>query len=469
MPDERPSGRCRAERVPGAPPRASSGPPPSSAAREGVVVGSAARVALATAVVASLLACGDRGSDDRSVATVRDSAGVTIVESSEPLWEGAGRGWRVSDEPSLQIGGVAGPEAYQLDRVEGAVRLDDGRIAVADGGSGRIRLYDSAGRHLRDFGRRGGGPGEFEVLSAVFRFRGDSIAGWDMRVNRLSVFGAAGGSDRTVTARGVRGLAVQLEGAFSDGSFVVSPRLVPSDPSTRPSSRRVTGSYRDTVAYLRLGRDGRLLDTIAEVPGRERVRDPEGPRFDDRSVLFGRDHHATVRHDRFYGGDDEHFEIKVRDPSGALRRVFRWAGRVRRVSGTELAAARRIRRERRRRELTRMAPGRTPDASEPGTVEGDHRGTYPAFDRLLVDDGGIVWTRHPVAPGEEEGPRRWSVFDPEGRWSGQVGTPAGLRVLQIGADYVLGVWEDDLDVQYVRVHALSKPSVPPAEGGPASP
>jgi hypothetical protein len=34
--------------------------------------------------------------------------------------------------------------------------------------------------------------------------------------------------------------------------------------------------------------------------------------------------------------------------------------------------------------------------------------------------------------------------------------PAGLRVLEIGGDYVLGVWNDELDVQHVRLHRLDR-------------
>jgi hypothetical protein len=34
--------------------------------------------------------------------------------------------------------------------------------------------------------------------------------------------------------------------------------------------------------------------------------------------------------------------------------------------------------------------------------------------------------------------------------------PAGLRVDDIGADYVLGVWRDDFDVEHVRLHALRR-------------
>jgi hypothetical protein len=34
--------------------------------------------------------------------------------------------------------------------------------------------------------------------------------------------------------------------------------------------------------------------------------------------------------------------------------------------------------------------------------------------------------------------------------------PAPGRVTQIGSDYVLGIWTDDLDVEQVRLYALIK-------------
>ena len=56
----------------------------------------------------------------------------------------------------------------------------------------------------------------------------------------------------------------------------------------------------------------------------------------------------------------------------------------------------------------------------------------------------------------EEEPVRWAVFDPEGRWLGDVETPRGGRVWDIGNDYVLGVWQDALGVQQVRMYRLVK-------------
>lgn len=51
----------------------------------------------------------------------------------------------------------------------------------------------------------------------------------------------------------------------------------------------------------------------------------------------------------------------------------------------------------------------------------------------------------------------WDVFDPEGRWLGGIAMPVGLEVTEIGEDYILGIWKDDLDVAYVRMYELIKP------------
>jgi hypothetical protein len=91
----------------------------------------------------------------------------------------------------------------------------------------------------------------------------------------------------------------------------------------------------------------------------------------------------------------------------------------------------------------------------------------PAFGRLEVDRAGNLWALEPVPPKDvprnsrfhdtTARPQEWSVFDPTGRWLGQVKTPGNFWVFDIGADYIAGLWRDDLDVEHVRVYALQKP------------
>ena len=50
----------------------------------------------------------------------------------------------------------------------------------------------------------------------------------------------------------------------------------------------------------------------------------------------------------------------------------------------------------------------------------------------------------------------WTVFDPEGRVLGFVETPEGLRIWEIGEDYILGRADDGLGVESVQVWPLER-------------
>ena len=59
-------------------------------------------------------------------------------------------------------------------------------------------------------------------------------------------------------------------------------------------------------------------------------------------------------------------------------------------------------------------------------------------------------------PRPELGERRWSVFDPEGRWLGEVSVPEELQLWWVNNEEGVGVWTDELDVPTVRVYPLVK-------------
>jgi len=50
----------------------------------------------------------------------------------------------------------------------------------------------------------------------------------------------------------------------------------------------------------------------------------------------------------------------------------------------------------------------------------------------------------------------WDILDPEGRWLGTIQTPTGLTIFEIGSDYVLGRYRDELDLQKIRLHTLHR-------------
>lgn len=61
-------------------------------------------------------------------------------------------------------------------------------------------------------------------------------------------------------------------------------------------------------------------------------------------------------------------------------------------------------------------------------------------------------------PAGWEGDSSWYVFDGRGAWLGEVSTPPGLSIFEIGADYVLGLRRDQLGVQFVVMLPLDRGS-----------
>lgn len=401
-------------------------------------------VAAGTTLAVLLSACTGAEGESPGFA-VRDSAGIQIVENASPAWN-AERTWTVAAEPALEIGMVEGPAAYQLDGVTGALRLADGRIAVANGGSREIRLFDATGRYLRSAGGEGAGPGEFQSLNWI-AVREDSILAWDPRAKRLSVFTSNGEFVREATASVVASsLFPMAVGTIGGGSLLLTSGSNPVSVAAAPG-----GEIRETRVYLRVDFNGVGADTLVTLPGPEAWLEKGDGSFSVIALLFGRESYIATASDRIYAGDNDRYEIQVLGPDGALSRLIRRSVEPVPVQPGDLDA------EREARLAAISGAPRPAIAGMSAALRAiPHRETLPAFARLTSDAEGNLWVEESRPPGDDQ--PRWSVFDTDGRWLGAVETPPGLRILQIGPDFLLGTWKDDLDVQYVRLHSLRKPT-----------
>ncbi len=74
---------------------------------------------------------------------------------------------------------------------------------------------------------------------------------------------------------------------------------------------------------------------------------------------------------------------------------------------------------------------------------------------MQVDRLGNVWVQQFEIPGSPS--RTWSVFGADGEWLGDVDVPDRFRPLEIGDDYVLGRYGDELDVEHIQLWELVKP------------
>ncbi|MGD2152627.1 MAG: 6-bladed beta-propeller [Gemmatimonadales bacterium] len=373
---------------------------------------------------------------ERSTSTVSDSAGVTIVESRGPTW-GPEDAWRLSDAPLVTIGTVEGADEYQLYRVSSARRLADGRIVIANAGTNELRFYDAGGTYLFTRGGEGGGPGEFRSLSTIW-ILDDSLYLFDYNQLRVTVYSTAGEFARTFRVRETP------DGGFPFPEGVLAPHslLVRRSP---PDAELNAGFNRDTSLYMRYTLDGEPLDSLGWFPGDESYFGTTEDFSYGTSAPYGLRAYMLAAGDLLYYGSSDKYEIEVRDSDGTLQRLIRRPIPNEPVTAEEVEEFQRNLEERQER----MPPIWRNMYSQMTLPE-----TKPAYGRLLVDSEGNLWVADYARERNDEG--TWSVFDPEGRFLGSVETPTGGRVLQIGSDFVLGVWRDELDVEYMRLYELIK-------------
>jgi hypothetical protein len=388
--------------------------------------------------VAVCVACGGNGSTPET-SVVRDSAGITIVENQAAAWV-PGEEWRLSVEPTVVIGVADGPEEYQLFQANQALRLATGEILVVNGGTSQLRFYDSAGVFLRSVGREGEGPGEYAMIGGVARSGEDSLIVSDFGNDRLAMLDVRGQFGRTFKMQPAPGAGHGfLVGPFDDRSLLAQANPVTAyDPPQ--------GGSRGSVVYSRYDPAGEVVDTLRTRPGSEMY----GGELDGRPMVsgmpFGRRGIVAVGGDRWIYGSSDAWEIEVYSMQGDLLRLIRLATPNRAITD-EIAEAYR----------TRLLEGssRIPESLRRWRANMPLPETMPAYMSFLVDDLGNLWVREYTQSTE---PQSWVVFDTVGRFLGHVDLPTESGwPTHIGADFVLGTWNDEMDVEHVKLYELIKP------------
>jgi hypothetical protein len=380
----------------------------------------------------------------------RDSAGIVIIEHGSSRAE-PGLRLQVDDRLSLQIGVQSGDRNYQFARIVAATRLRDGSIVIADRTPGEIRIFDTNGRFVRKVGRVGQGPGEFSALQDVRALEGDSLIAWDANSSRLTAFTPTGEAARTFVPLGDPAAPTALpglvRGALRDGSMFAA-RVVRTPPPP------VRAAVRDTLFVNLHTRDGQFIRPVTRVLGLETLQRtggsmtlPDGrkvPAFSVTGVPFARETLMRAGPDWLYVGRSERYEIECYDRTGVLKRIIRVRQSPRPVTASMISAHRKAPR-------FRDSPSR-PNVS-PTIDDAFYPKTLPPYAVFRVDDAGRLWVQDYPAPGEQP---RWSVFDQDGRLVANVLTPAGVEVLEVGSTYLIGLWRDEDEVEYVRVYGVKR-------------
>jgi hypothetical protein len=376
--------------------------------------------------------------------SVRDSAGVRIVENRSVNRDQRGRRFMLG-EPALRIGAVGGDSTYEFHRVVGALRLSDGRIAVLDARSFQLRFFSSEGRFLVGVGRRGQGPGEFLNPSGLCRYPGDSIVVLNVGTHAgTDIFSSRGDLGRRI-AFGV-GTSF-IDSCARDGSLLTYRTLQGFVPRS--------GVWRDSSTFSWVTPNG----TEGPLVGRFAIQEMHETRVDGMTgrshVPFGTSVEVEAGPDVAFVGTNESYEIRVYDLRGRLERLIRLLEAARPVS-QELI---RVHRES-TAAFTARTNARRAEPSPSNSLPVPYPRTLPFYSALRATSNRDLWVKryHPWDEGSRVAGQRavteWDVFDAEGRWSRVIEIPYSLSILDVGAEYLLGVWRDNDGVEFLHLYRL---------------
>ncbi|MEO5799296.1 MAG: hypothetical protein ABIZ70_13470 [Gemmatimonadales bacterium] len=356
--------------------------------------------------------------------TTRDSAGVVIVEHPAGALSQAPR-FRLG-APIVTIGGPKADAMHEATFVGSAVFVGPDRFVTADHHAYKLTLFDSTGKPLASYGRRGEGPGEFRNRPVPYRADDGSIWLLDFpgRIVRLT-------SDlqlRTDVALAVPPMSDQWLMPVGDGS-VLAVRRAPILPQS------VTEAPGRGLEYLiRLNPAG--VDTLATWQGLEwyPVAGNEGDKtfvaYDQRE--FGKNTVVRAWGHRVAVGSNDGWMFEVRDSTGVLRQrvVLHEAARL--VTETMKDSV---------KAHLRANVGKVHFAD-----------TVAAYSDAIAAGDGSLWVAETVIPTENV--RRFAVFSAEGRLTRRVEMPARFTLLAADDDRVLVRRLDQHGVGYIDLAQL---------------
>jgi hypothetical protein len=403
---------------------------------------------LTLAAAVFLAACGGDSAEPEWGGSVRDSAGVRIVENPDAgVWT-AGEAWTLEEE--LKIGVTDGDPELQFGIITGIDATPGGEIYILDAQAHRIRVFDAEGTLVRAFGQAGQGPGELSQALAqappgLFLSGEGTLLVPDMFNQRITRFTREGEPSGSVPMDLTAGIPMVFA-AGPDGTVYQQVRRM-----TLPGMAEVEGGAVDLLYVL--GDDGSVADTLARMTAGETFSFGGGA---PSIRIFAPENLWTVLGDgSVVSGKNTTYSLDIRNPQGQLSTILRRASTRRPVTESETSGFRRAMRS--AWEDSGMPPAMAAQMEEAVQFED----SWPALAALLAGPEGTLWVQrvdpdNALDPAAFEdiqnlqfGSPAWDVFDAEGRYLGIVEMPERFTPRRVVGDLIYGVQTDAMGVARV--------------------
>ncbi|HLA89562.1 MAG TPA: hypothetical protein VJL28_03900 [Gemmatimonadaceae bacterium] len=325
--------------------------------------------------------------------------------------------------------------------------LSDGRVLISDGRENRIVVADLSTGQVIQVGRKGGGPGEYQYVTAIRAIAGDSSLMADMLSRRVLLLDGA----RIVVASPpdnpvmtvTRGL---ITGADRNG-FVLS--IAQAEIRSGESS---TGAA-DSTTIIRVARATSRVDSVARLraaPTRRLVvRDNSGTVTRSAAMRppLAAGEEAVLFTDGWLGiARLEPYRVDWRAPDGRIVRGAPLPVPVEKLDEREKKAYR----DRNSGGGTSSMPADLRQLAD--AVADEWPATIPPFQPgflIAASDGRLLIRRTLTA---DRTTMCYDVVDRAGKLLGQIVLAKGERIVGFGARSVYVVWKDEDDIERLRRH-----------------
>lgn len=326
--------------------------------------------------------------------------------------------------------------------IRAVVPLSEERIAVADINDRVIRILDGDGTEIMKLGRRGHGPGEFEILSGLWGSSGDTLVAYDSRLRRIQI-----GHYRTGFTDAWSSTVVDDSSSLVhpvgvlQGGVIVLESLHTLGPANPPRVER-------RPQRLNLFHAGAPIRVISGFRGTEAY---EGSRYVIGLVVL-------VPHMLYATTGDEIFSLNTADDmiavhgaDGEFRRKIAIPIKPRPVTEADIRADR----ERRMNGARQYIGSGLPHEFVQGQLDKvsviPSADTIPSAADLWVDEMGRLWIRL-FAPEDEEASQgqRWIVLQGDGAPLGQFRLPSTLSVARPSNGSIWTWGQDSIGIPYIQ-------------------
>ena len=345
-------------------------------------------------------------------------------------------------------------------------------LFVLDQGNHRVLVFDASGRFVRQFGKQGGGPGEFQAPMALEVLRDGRVAVLDIGKRAWGVFTAAGVYQTDVFIPEEMGFPRPDETyALPDGSIMARSMPVlrmmgggPPDmtgPQKSPVYRLTMTAQPTATTIHEFTIAAPTVRTSEAAGGRRTVMAMYAPPVFEKQPTF-----AALPDGGAAFSMTADYTIEVRDAGGRVTRTLVRPIRPRAVTKKDMDHAR----EERRRQLLEgprwavsmsagggaVRAGRAAAPVSDAQLEEQLRNLtfaeeIPAIERVWSDATGRLWVQRSSA--EPGGDAPIDLIAPGDRY---VGTIRGVRLPSAVSASGLAAWveRDELDIERIVVRRL---------------